>query len=356
MGEQRKGRTSALASTLRLLTVLAAPGLGAEINPYTSQLYSNMRNVIVTDYTPTRALFNRFDLLHFHWPDQYIPKNFSMKWWLRLAFLTMVVCITHLRRSRVVWTVHNLLPHDTPYPRFSKLYLEWFARHCGGLIFLSATSRSTFYHMYPEVKTPYAVIPHGHYREVYPRVPERMAARRLLGLSAAGKILLFVGLIRPYKNVLHLIATFRKWSRPDTYLVIAGEPDAAMKAALASTSCSDRVILRLGFVPNDELVALLAASDAVVLPYRNILNSGAVLLALSCNRKVVAPAIGSLTELTNQLPAGWLELYHGELSPGHLEAALQPPPRCTCDLAAFDWPELARQTVSFYKQISARTT
>ena len=60
--------------------------------------------------------------------------------------------------------------------------------------------------------------------------------------------------------------------------------------------------------------AIVDSADAVVLPYRNILNSGAALFALSRNRPVLAPNIGSLPELRETVGSDWIYLYHGEFN------------------------------------------
>jgi beta-1,4-mannosyltransferase len=52
----------------------------------------------------------------------------------------------------------------------------------------------------------------------------------------------------------------------------------------------------------------------VVLPYRNILNSSAAIFALSRNRPVLAPNIGSLPELRETVGSDWIYLYHGEFN------------------------------------------
>src|SRR3546814_10110494 len=55
-------------------------------------------------------------------------------------------------------------------------------------------------------------------------------------------------------------------------------------------------------------------ADAVVLPYRDIVNSGSALLALSRFRPVIAPRLGSLIELQGQVGEDWLWLYDGPLT------------------------------------------
>ena len=53
-------------------------------------------------------------------------------------------------------------------------------------------------------------------------------------------------------------------------------------------------------IPADELSVPLRASDVIVLPYRESLNSGALLLALSFGRPVVAAASPGVTETVDE--------------------------------------------------------
>ncbi|MBM4515638.1 hypothetical protein GS432_01345 [Rhodococcus hoagii] len=51
----------------------------------------------------------------------------------------------------------------------------------------------------------------------------------------------------------------------------------------------ERVSSALGFAPDADLVREISMSEMVVLPYRFMHNSGAVLLALSLDRPVLVP-------------------------------------------------------------------
>src|SRR3546814_7963709 len=65
---------------------------------------------------------------------------------------------------------------------------------------------------------------------------------------------------------------------------------------------------------SDLIERITDEADAVVLPYRDIVNSGSALLALSRFRPVIAPRLGSLIELQGQVGEDWLWLYDGPLT------------------------------------------
>jgi beta-1,4-mannosyltransferase len=113
----------------------------------------------------------------------------------------------------------------------------------------------------------------------------------------------------------------------------------------------------LRWVPRAEVQHLFVASDLVVLPYRRILNSGTVLLALSFGRPVLVPDLGAMREQQERFGAEWVRLYSGDLSARDLARAMvwatntdrAAPP----DLAGLDWESLARQTHDVYQTLLA---
>ena len=85
------------------------------------------------------------------------------------------------------------------------------------------------------------------------------------------------------------------------------------------TATSARRIREVPF-SDAELGGLVDSAHAVVLPYKNILISGAAMFALSRNRPVLAPNIGSLPELRNTVGDEWIYLYDGDFSDSVLVA------------------------------------
>jgi glycosyltransferase involved in cell wall biosynthesis len=86
----------------------------------------------------------------------------------------------------------------------------------------------------------------------------------------------------------------------DLYLVIAGaaEPAVArgLKAAIERSEAKTRIRLRPRFSTDTELAALLRMADVVVFPYLHVYQSGALLLAMSFGKAIVASDIPGLRE------------------------------------------------------------
>jgi len=130
-----------------------------------------------------------------------------------------------------------------------------------------------------------------------PLGPEIRARRRdALGLVDR-EVLLFVGRFVPLKNLPMLIAAFAqvKRERPNAMLVMAGEGalEDQIRAQVRSLGL-ERDVLFLGQVAHDELPALYAAADVVLLSSSFDNSPNAVLEASACERPVVATRVGGV--------------------------------------------------------------
>ncbi len=100
-----------------------------------------------------------------------------------------------------------------------------------------------------------------------------------------------------------------------------------------------------------ELEDILDQHDAVALPYRTILNSGSALHALSRNKPVLAPHIGSLPELQNQVGADWIYLYEGDVTGDVVNRFADWIQHCTArgtaPLELFRWDTIGPQIAHF---------
>jgi beta-1,4-mannosyltransferase len=209
---------------------------------------------------------------------------------------------------------------------------------------------------YPElVQRPHAVVPLGHFRGTYPDTVSREDARAALGIPEGARVLAFVGLVRPYKNVPHLVRTVRalRGESGEVILLVAGMPhSSALAAEVREAAGGDpRVRLALRHVPDEDVQRYLRAADLVVLPFKDITNSASALLALSFDRPVLVPARGAMGELQTLVGTEWVCTYDGDLTPqvlgGAVEWALQRPDGAP-SLESLGWESIARQTLAIY--------
>lgn len=232
----------------------------------------------------------------------------------------------HDAGGRILWTIHNTLTHDTPYAAIEAQLSEHIVSLADAVHLHSAGSAA-------EVEADFAVPAgkvrvsrHGHYIGAYPDAVPRDAARAMLGIGADDDVILFTGLVRPYKGVDQLIQAFRRVlaERPQARLLIAGQPwyDPLAEAEPALTEAERSRILTSGrFVGDAELQLFFRAADVAVYPYLKSLTSGSLMLALSFGVPTVIPRTAMTADVLQGQPAG--HLYDPQSGAEGLEAGLR---------------------------------
>ena len=264
----------------------------------------------------------------------------------------------------MVWTAHNLQrPGQRNSEKLKRLFWHWWVRRVDGVIYLSNSSRAAAEDLFPEfARTPAVVIPHGHYRDVIDSVRCREVDSRGPHPRA-----LFFGSLTEYKRPSDLIRAFAEVSPGTLHLTIVGpankaEPDRGVADALAEVpdELRDFLVFSEELLPEEELVDTIRSSDLIVFPYGRVLNSGAVIFALSVGRPVLATKQPAFEELRDVVGADYVWLYEGRLSGSDLvdytrRAASLRKSGALPDLGALDWPLLAAQTVAFYAALSVKS-
>jgi beta-1,4-mannosyltransferase len=345
------------------IRILAWPARHAK-NPYIPLLYDGLRKLgaEVTTFSPLSVLRTAADVWHIHWPDQLLNRMSLPQALARVGVMVVLLRVARLRGLRLVWTVHNLGTHEAYHPRLERWFWGVFTAALDGFIALTPGGKAAAEARFPALAQAMGfVVPHGHYRGCYPDSVTRSQARAALGLPQGGRVITCLGHLRAYKNVPSLIEAFRQLPDSDARLIIAGEPtplsigDAIERAAQPDS----RVQPVLGFVAPDRVQLYLRSADLVVLPYRELLNSGGAILALSFGCPVLVSRRGAMEELALLAGSDWVRTYSGELTPATLadglDWAVRTPRGEQCDtIAALNWPEVAQCTLEALSAVCAR--
>ena len=198
--------------------------------PYNSLLYSHMASagLQVDEFYPHRLLDKRYAVFHLHWPDSLLNERNALTSLLKARTLLLYLDWARALGLKVIWTVHNLASHEHRYPRLEAWFWKAFLRRVDGYISLSETGREVAMERFPQLRDiPGSVVLLGHYRGQYRDEISREQARKELDLAPDARVMLFIGKVRPYKNVPQLIRTFRQLDDPDAVLLIAGLPNSA---------------------------------------------------------------------------------------------------------------------------------
>lgn len=325
------------AASARRITVLQSLGKPDDTtNPYLVQLLRALpAEVEVKFFSIRNALFSRYDVFHVHWPEYLIRHGAPLATLVKRLCVALLLLRLWLTGVPVVRTLHNARPHE-PGGRIEAMLLRWLDRLTTRRIRINAAERETD----PRTDT----ILHGHYRDWYAAHPVPHPVR--------GRLLCF-GLIRPYKGTETLIDAFRSLEDARSRLRIVGNPVGEEMRRVVEEACiaDPRISARLEYVSDPVLAHEIGEAQAVVLPYRDMQNSGALLLALSLGRPVLVPRSAANAALAAEVGAEWVRLYDGPLQAEILDRALRddtPRRAALPDLSRRDWPALGAQHYATY--------
>lgn len=197
------------------------------------------------------------------------------------------------------------------------------------------------------------VIRHGAFEHLTRLPGERGLPGELAGFD--GPVVLCFGLMRPYKGIDVLLDAWR--GIEDAELWIVGLPKMDVGELRSRSPANVRWLPR--FVGDAEIPALFRRADLVVLPYREIDQSGVLFTALAFERPMLLSAVGGFPELAD---VGAARL----VSPGDprdLHAGLErllarPGERAALSAAAraavagdYGWDAIAHRTLELYGRL-----
>jgi glycosyltransferase involved in cell wall biosynthesis len=169
------------------------------------------------------------------------------------------------------------------------------------------------------------------------------------------RVVLFFGLLRPYKGLDVLLQAWR--GIDDAELWIVGMPRMDVAALTADAPPNVRLVPR--FVADAELPAYFARADLVVLPYREIEQSGVLFTALAFGKPLLVSDVGGFAELAERGAA------HA-VAPGDPRALHDALTQLLADPAAlaalgqralaaaqgdYSWQAIAARTLALYQQL-----
>ena len=248
------------------------------------------------------ALFQKPDVLHLDWIQKYyIRREEWMIWLLFSLFIIEVFLVDKLTKVQIVWTLHNIVPHDGNNAGPKKWCRSFFARSCKWIRVFDEKSIDRAVDSLGVKKEKFSVVPEGSYVNYYNNTISKEAARKELALHNDDFVYLYLGSIKPYKGIENLVKSFKKLNDEKCQLLIAGKSfnESYLKGLDVDRS---RVILRDEFIPDAELQVYFNAADVVVLPFNSVENSGSVILAMGFKKPVIAPRMGVIERRLNAQP------------------------------------------------------
>jgi len=246
------------------------------------------------------------DVIHYHWLQGLYSSHTARGAWLKLGRLAWYALVARALGYRVVWTLHNLLPHERPHRFVDATGRFVMAALANAVICHCEFARREFTRRFKRWWGIH-VIPHGNFITAYPNAVSRDEARTRLDIPLEAFVYVTFGNIRQYKGHDALLRAFRRLQGDGLRLLIAGARHRIFQSAPGLDSVPDpRVVIREGFVAIEDVQVYFNAADVGVFPYRTALTSGAVINALGFSKPVISTRVGCIPELVNDAAIGML--------------------------------------------------
>jgi beta-1,4-mannosyltransferase len=317
------------------IKIASNPGSGNVYNPYVDMFYHALKpyGVELTSEFDIDILWlvrnkEHLDAIHFHWPEVFWKKKklfwdfnffkFLLKkipgvWrlayffkdtrWLSFGQLwDLVRFIFFIKISKklglhIIWTFHNSESHEGNNC-LDIIGSKFLARNSDLLIFHSNISRIAFIEKYGQVRGEGIVMPHGNYDGIYPVARSRDVILNEIGFRGDLPIVSCLGMLRDYKG-LDIATEVISLISENVQFLCAGWPHPAFDESKLRVNINKvpNALLISRFLTDQEFSDYVAISDIILMPYRQITGSGALLAVLTLGRPVIASKLPYFSEI-----------------------------------------------------------
>ncbi len=269
------------------------------------------------------------------------------------------------RRTPVVCTVHELVPHSARFRRWNSMVFRAVYRKAARLFAFTECTRRKLVHDFGVPAGKVLMIPHGSLEHLLGLRKEAASAEH-----ASAPIIHFIGGIRRDKGLEVLIEAAGHLKRRGLRfkIQIAGAPGfdlSEIRNLVGELGLEEVVDFRLGYLPESEFADCLSRATIVALPYRRIEQSGVAIAACTFGKAIVATRCGGVEELVTEAQNGVLVPIDDAAAFGEALASLllDDEKRKLCELHSrqyarevLSWDAIAAKTISAYRDVTQQRT
>ena len=239
------------------------------------------------------------------------------------------------------------------------------------IFFHAENNRERFLSLFDLPRERFHIIPHGN-EQLFLSIrsgpgPSTQIWERY-GIDNDSPVILFFGNLTPSKGVPDLLKAFSQVYAKETRarLMVVGRPSKfidmdALTQLAAELEISEATIFDARYLPMEEVPPLMDRATVVMYPYLNSTQSGALQVAYSFGKPVIATNVGGLPEAVEDGKSGFLV---PAASPDELARAIMKfikDPSLTQKMGAhakylsdtrFSWATIAQKVLSVYKAAS----
>ncbi|MBI5375564.1 MAG: glycosyltransferase [Candidatus Schekmanbacteria bacterium] len=231
--------------------------------------------------------------------SRFKPDVTIIPWWVVFwfpHFITIIYIMRLFSKTKIMIICHNLFEHEKN--SIKKALSLAILRKADYIVVHSSEEKKKIESLNMKAKVSRLWLPVFEYE---PWHITKEVARKELGFEREKKLLLYFGIIRPYKGLNHLlkaIATVK--GRFDLTLMIVGEfwtGKEEFEKEVDTLGIKQNIHVVDHFIPSDKIGVYMAAADAVVFPYISATGSGALQIAISCGKSVITTNVGCFPDI-----------------------------------------------------------
>ncbi len=250
-------------------------------------------------------IFNSPRIIHFQWLDRNkIPDRIVLP------------LLARLRGHKIVYTVHNVNAEkrDNRDTWTNRLTLKTVYKLSHHLIVHTHASKVDLINEFRLSPQKISVVKHGINNRVIQKGLSQSDARKSLSIGLNEKVVLFFGNIDFYKGLDILIESL-EFLPPSFYssfrILIAGKPKSEeyktkILDLIEKSPLKEKIMHRIAYVNSNDIETYFMAADCIVLPYRQIYQSGVIFMAYTFGLPVLASNIGNFSQDVPEGKSGYL--------------------------------------------------
>lgn len=285
------------------------------------------------------------------------PDLIIIKYWMPYFAPAFTGVLKNVKRElnvKALVICDNIIPHEKRI--WDDFLTKRFFNLVDHFLVMSRSVENDLLTLYPDAS--YVYTPHPLF-DLFGSPVDNNTARKELGITEE-KLLLYFGLIRPYKGLDILIKTAKILKeKMDNFRILAVgdcyEDQEIYRQLIKENDVADVFDLRTKFIPNEKVHIYFSAADLVVLPYKSATQSGVVPIAYHFNKPVVVSAVGGLKEIVENGKTGYVVQPTAEAMANGILTFFQH--RDAIDFqgeilkfkSRFSWAEFIRQMLSLVK-------
>lgn len=309
-------------------------------------------DIKLTPFTWRRALFGRYDIVHFNWPEYLFIYSHPLKhiigWVLTYGLITRM----RLQKKPYIRSFHDLSPW-VQVSSLDRMLINLLDNQVSHVVYLTDPQKlGATYRPALEGK-PVSLIKHPEYE-----FDEDLSYDLQRHPHSEPPYLLCFGILRPYKSYETVIDAFLQLDQASNMRlkIMGAAPDVQYLESLRRRADKSPLIeLRAGRLSEEVLIAEILAARCVVVPYENLYNSGVVFLSLSLRVPVLLRAGPVASELRDEYGDDLIVTFDERIEPADLKSVFQLP-RSLKSSAPIErtWTYAGRKYSALYRGVCGR--